>query len=128
MPEPGAATAAFFEDLSSRGHIPLLHNTSGTIRIDLDEGGGTTHWYIRIDNCSVKVSHRSSRADAVLRTTAELFDKMATGKANSMAALLRDVLKVEGDMGLVAAFARLFPGPPRSQATFLERQKEAAAR
>jgi predicted lipid carrier protein YhbT len=125
VPEPGAAAAAFFEDLTSRDQIPLLHNTCGTFRADLDAAGGTTHWYVTIDKGKVKVSHRSARADAVVRGSVELFDKMATGKANATAAMLRGVLSVEGDLELVSALARLLPGPPRSQATYLERQKEA---
>jgi len=126
MPQPGATTAAFFEDLASRGEVPLLHNTRGTLRVDLEDAGGTTHWYVDIDKEKVKVSHRNTRADTVVRGSSELFDKMATGRANAMAAMLRGVVTVEGDLGLVAAVARLLPGPPRSQASFLERQKAAA--
>jgi ABC-2 type transport system permease protein len=42
-------TVEFFDELASMGHVPLLHSTSGTIRIDLDDSGDTTHWYITID-------------------------------------------------------------------------------
>ena len=117
-------TTAFFDDLASIGHVPLFHSISGTIRIDLNDGGETIHWYIAIDRGDVKVSHRSAKADAVMRTEKRLFDGMAKGTVNATAAMLRGVLMLEGDLELVASFARLLPGPPRSLASFLERQKE----
>lgn len=117
-------TATFFEELASRGHVPLLHHESGTIRVDLQDGSHVEHWYITLDRGTVAVSHRNARADAVMRTERKLFDGMAKGTVNTIAALLRGVLDVEGDLGLLSSLARLFPGPPRSRVTFLERQKE----
>jgi predicted lipid carrier protein YhbT len=126
MPEPGAATAVFLEDLASRGEIPLLHNMSGTIRIDLIDGGRTTHWYLTVEKGTVAVSHRNTRADAVIHGSVELFDKLATGRANATASMLRGTLTVEGNLGLMSGLERVLPGPPGSRATYLERQKEAA--
>ena len=127
-PTPKDPTGAFLDGLVADGHLPILHRTKGTIRIDLDEGGDTTHWLVTIDHGDVGISHRKSKAkaDAVLHTTKELFDGMALGKVNATAAMLRGVLFLEGDLGLVAAFGRLLPGPPKSRTTFLERQKERA--
>jgi predicted lipid carrier protein YhbT len=126
MPEPGAATAIFLEDLASRGEIPLLHNMSGTIRVDLIDGGRTIHWYLTVDGATVAVSHRNAKADAVIHASVRLFDKLATGRANATASMLRGTLRVEGNIGLVSGLERVLPGPPGSRATYLERQKEAA--
>jgi SCP-2 sterol transfer family len=126
VPEPGAATTAFFEDLASRGEIPLLHGISGTIRTELEDRGRTVHWYLAIDKGTPKVSHRNIKADAVIRASVELFDRLATGRANATAAMLRGTLEVEGNVGLLSALERVLPGPPRSRATYLERRKEAA--
>jgi SCP-2 sterol transfer family len=126
MSEPGAATAAFLEDLSSRGEIPLLHNMSGSIRIELIRREQNTHWYLAIDRGSVNVSHRNAKADAMIHGSAELFDKLATGRANATASMLRGTLEVEGNLGLISCLERVLPGPPRSRATYLERQKKAA--
>ena len=117
-------TVEFFDDLSSKGHVPLLHSSSGTLRIDLTDNGDTTHWYITIDRGHVKVSHRNAKADAVICCEKELFDGMAKGTVNVTTALLQGVLAHEGDLGLVASLARLLPGPPGSIVSFLERQKE----
>ena len=72
------------------------------------------------------MSHRNAKADAVMRTDKKLFDGMTQGTVNLTAALLRGVLEIEGDLGLIMAFDRLLPGPSRSRASFLERQKEMA--
>ena len=119
-------SVAFLEDLASRGHVPLLHSTSGTIRIDLEDRGNSIHWYIAIDKGNVTVSHRMARADAVVRTDKKLFDGMAKGTVNVTAGLLRGVIAVDGDLGLVSSLARLFPGPPQSVDSYLERQAEKA--
>jgi putative sterol carrier protein len=117
-------TVAFFDELASWEQVPMLHSTSGTIRIDLDDSGVTTHWHITIDKGDIRVTHSNAKADTVMRTEKKLFDGMAKGTVNVTAALLRGVLAVEGDLGLLASFARILPGPPRSRTSFLERQKE----
>jgi len=118
-------TSAFFEDIASQEHVPLLQHTSGTIRVDLDDQGETTHWYVQIDRGNLKVSHRTGKADAVIHCAKKLFDGMARGTENANAAMLRGVLGVQGNLGLIAALSRLMPGPPQSLATYLERQKES---
>jgi SCP-2 sterol transfer family len=119
-------TAAFLEDLASLDAVPVLGYTSGSIRIDLDDGGETTHWYVLIDRGAVKVSHRAGKADAVVQCQKKLFDGMARGTVNASAAMLRGVLAVQGDLGLVSSLSRVMPGPPKSLTSYLERQKEAA--
>lgn len=118
------AAAAFFDDLASRGTEPLLHNASGTIRFDIVNDSNVEHWYITIVRGSVAVSHRNAKADAVMRTDKTLFEGMCKGRVNTDTAVLRGVVGVEGDLGLLASFDRLLPGPPRSWASFLERQQE----
>lgn len=112
------ATEAFFEGLAERGHEPLLRSASGTLRVDLDDGGGVEHWYVTIKKGDVIVSHRNVKADAVVHTDKALFHGMVTGEVNATAAALRGVLFPEGDMGhmgLFILFQRLFPGPPGSR-------------
>ena len=110
------ATAEFFDELGRRGHEPLLASTSGTLRFDLAEGRRVEHWYVTIEKGDIAVSRKNADADAVVRLERSLFDSMATGKVNAMAAALRGVLAPEGNLGLIISFQRLFPGPPRSRA------------
>jgi putative sterol carrier protein len=62
------------------------------------------------------VSDENVEADCVVRADRSLFDAIASGEENMMAAGLRGALTFEGDAHLLLAFQRLFPGPPGSRA------------
>ena len=109
------ATTEFFDDLGKRAHEPLLEDVTGTIRLDLDHGRETDHWLIAIHEGDVSVSHRNVKADAVVRTERALFDDLATGRANTMAAMLRGLVAAQGNLELLVRFQRLFPGPPQAR-------------
>ncbi|MDT0529902.1 SCP2 sterol-binding domain-containing protein [Micromonospora sp. DSM 115977] len=106
------ATTRFFEDLDRRGHDPLLAKSSGTLRLDLHEGAHTTHWLLRIDRGRLQVSQEDQEADTVVGTSPELFEELAAGRENGVAALLRGDMTVSGDLRLVVQMERLFPGHP----------------
>ncbi|MER7416453.1 SCP2 sterol-binding domain-containing protein [Micromonospora peucetia] len=109
------ATTRFFEDLDRREYEPLLAKSSGTLRWDLHEGARTTHWLLRIDHGRVQVSQEDQDADAVVGTSPRLFDDLATGREDGIAALLRGDMAVTGDLRLVVQLERLFPSPPDSR-------------
>jgi SCP-2 sterol transfer family len=109
------ATTTFFSGLGARGHEPLLRKTTGTLRFDLEDGKRIERWLVAIKRGDVAVSHRNVRADCVVSTDRALFEEVATGKANAMAALLRGAVAVEGDVQLIVPFQRLFPGPRRTR-------------
>ena len=106
----------FFAGLAERGREPLLQNVSGTLRLDLADGGRVEHWYLAIENGGVAVSHDDAEADAVVRTAKALFEGIAAGRVNAMAAALRGALVPQGNLALVVSFQRLFPGPAASRA------------
>jgi putative sterol carrier protein len=108
MPDP---TEGFFAGLAERGELPALRRTSGSVRIDIDRDGEVAHWRLDIKSGEVAVSHSGAPADCVIGTPAKLFDELATGKANAMAAALRNELSIEGDPGFLVRFQRLFPAP-----------------
>jgi hypothetical protein len=120
------AAATFFESLATKGHEPLLHHTSGAVRIDLRNGEVVEHWYLTMLNGDVTVSHRNSKADATIAMDKKLFEAITRGTANLTASLLRGLLDVGGDLGLLSVFDRLLPGPKRSQTSFLDRQEQLA--
>ena len=109
------ATAEFFDALVERGHEPLLEKAKGTLRFDLKDGKKTDRWLVTIDKGDLAVSRQNLRADCVVTADKSLFDGIASGKTNVMAALLRGAMGVEGDVQLLVLFQRLFPGPPRSR-------------
>ncbi|WP_405105191.1 SCP2 sterol-binding domain-containing protein [Micromonospora sp. NBC_01405] len=109
------ATTRFFEDLDRRGYEPLLTKISGTLRFDLNEGPQTRHWLLMIDRGRLRVSQEAREANAVVGTTPELFEGLATGRENGLAALIRGDMTVTGDVRLVVQVDRLFPNPPGSR-------------
>jgi len=108
-------TAEFFEALGRRAHEPLLEKTSGTIRVDLKDGKKTEHWLLAIAKGDLAVSRQNAAADCVISTDRAVFDKIASGRANAVAAMLRGAIGVEGDVPLLVSFQRLLPGPPRAR-------------
>jgi putative sterol carrier protein len=108
-------TAEFFDALVARGHEPLLEKATGTVRFELRDGKKTDRWLLTVVKGDLTVSRQNLRADCVVTADKSLFDGIASGKTNAMAALLRGAMGVEGDVQLLALFQRLFPGPPRSR-------------
>jgi putative sterol carrier protein len=109
-------TTAFFDDLAAREREPLLDNARGTTRFDIVDRRKTARWFVTIDNGAVSVSQRTKSADCVVRADKALFDELASGKKNAVAAVLRGDLAVEGDWRLLVRMQRLFPGKRRSRA------------
>ena len=101
----------FFDGLAERGHEPLLQNVSGTLRFELVDGERVERWHLTIKNGDIAVSHKDAEADAVVRTSKVLFEGMTAGRVNAMAATLRGAVVPRGNLALVVAFQRLFPGP-----------------
>ena len=113
----GDAATAFFEELARRGHEPLLAQGRGTVRVELTNGSGSEPWLVAIDRGDVTVVQGSGDADCTLRASRELFQRIAAGEVNAMAAVLRGAVVVDGDWHLLVLFQRLFPGPPATGAT-----------
>jgi putative sterol carrier protein len=105
----------FFEELGKRGHEPLLAKAAGTVRLELVDGKQIHRWLVSLAKGDVTVSHRNVGADCVIRMDKALFDKVVTGRVNTLAALLRGLVTVQGDAGLLVLFQRLFPGPPQGR-------------
>ena len=109
------ATAEFFGDLGRRGHEPLLESADGSVRFDLADGDEVEHWLVRIHKGDVSVSREAAGAECVVGADKAVFDAVASGEANAMAAVLRGALRVDGDVQLIVLLQRLLPGPPGSQ-------------
>jgi putative sterol carrier protein len=111
---PTDPTASFFDALAARGREPLLGNAKCIVRFDVVDRGKTERWFVTIDNAALSVSRRNASADCVVRADKALFDQLATGKKNAVAAVLRGDLAVEGDWRLLVRVQRLFPGRRRT--------------
>ncbi|HXV02178.1 MAG TPA: SCP2 sterol-binding domain-containing protein [Gaiellaceae bacterium] len=108
------ATTEFFTELEQRGHEPLLEKATGSLRFDLVDNGRRSRWLVEIDRGDIAVSHRNAKADCVLRSDKALFDRIASGEENAVAAVLRGAITIDGNRQLLVLFQRLLPAPKTS--------------
>lgn len=108
-------TARFFAELAERGHEPLLRKASGAMRFDLRDGRKTRRWLLAFDNGDIAVTQGDRDATCVLRADKAVFDRVAGGRMNAVAAVLRGELEVSGDWRMLVRLQRLFPSPPRKR-------------
>jgi putative sterol carrier protein len=87
-------------------------STQGTLRFELEGDEGEEHWFIAIKKGDLAVSRQRRKADCRVRVERRLFNRIASGEVNAMAAALRGAVAIEGDPALLMLFQRLFPGPP----------------
>lgn len=109
--------AQFFDRLTQLEHHPTLGGTNGSLRFDLDRDGRVEHWRVVLQRGTMTVSQAAGPADCVVRTQAALFEDLALGRANTMAAALRGQILLEGNPALLVRFQRLFPGPTKRRTT-----------
>ncbi|MFF4892806.1 SCP2 sterol-binding domain-containing protein [Micromonospora chersina] len=108
-----SVSAAEYLDREVAGRHPdLPETTAGTLRLDLQDGARTEHWLLTIDHQEVRVARLVDEADLVVRADREVFDRIAAGRLNPAAALLRNDLTAQGDLRLLLSLRRIFPGPP----------------
>ncbi|MCE3287392.1 MAG: sterol-binding protein [Gaiellaceae bacterium] len=106
-------TAQFFAKLAERSDEPLLRKAKGSMRFDVVDGRRTRRWLVTVDGGELAVSSSNAAASCVARVDKAIFDRVATGRLNVVAAVLRGDVAVEGDWRLLVRMQRLFPSPPR---------------
>jgi putative sterol carrier protein len=90
----------FFETLESRVDQSKTAGMTNSYVFDI-EGAGK--WTVRVEDGNVKVSEGGEEADAVISTSEETFEKIASGEQN-----MTGKLKVKGDMGAAMRLQKLF--------------------
>jgi putative sterol carrier protein len=105
----------FFQKLDRREHEPLLAKVTGRVRFDLVEGGRPDRWLVTLDKGDTAVSHKGGPAECTIRAERPLFERLCRGEENAMAAVLRGALACSGEVELLFAIQRIFPGPPRDR-------------
>jgi hypothetical protein len=108
-------TTEFLEELGRRGYLNLFENIRGRLRLDLRHDGDADNWLVEADNGHVRVSRTRADADCVIHSDRDFFDRVVTGEANALAALLRGVIEIEGDLHLALMLGRALPGPPQTR-------------
>jgi putative sterol carrier protein len=109
------ATSDFFARLALREHEPLLRRANGTIRVELQDGKRTDRWLVTVSKGDVRITHDGGPADCVVACRKGVFERLVSGQANPVVALLRGDLLLMGDYNLAILFQRVFPGPRSSR-------------
>jgi putative sterol carrier protein len=113
--EPADGIVQFFQKLDRREHEPLLAKVTGRVRFDLVKGGHTDRWLVTVDKGDTAISHKGGPAECTVRADRALFERLCRGEENALAAVLRGALVCSGDVELLFAIQRIFPGPPRER-------------
>ncbi len=111
------ATAEFFDALAERGHEPLLERRRARCGSTSETGRRRSAGSSPSSRATSRSRARIARADCVVSADKALFDGIASGKTNAMAALLRGAMSVEGDVQTARACSSgSFPGRRLPQA------------
>jgi putative sterol carrier protein len=95
----------FFDGLESRVNPDKTAGMNNSYLFDI-EGAGK--WKVEVKDGKVSVSEGGDDADAVISTSQETFDKIASGEQNPTSAYMTGKLKVKGDMGAAMKLQKLF--------------------
>ena len=101
----------FLVGLADNPFEPLLQKVVGTLVIRLLDGPDVDEWALSVDKGAVSLRRGGGEADATLTVERPLFERFVRGDANAMAAVLRGAARIDGDLDLLIAVQRLFPGP-----------------
>jgi ubiquinone biosynthesis protein UbiJ len=107
-----SALTDFLAGLAARGHEPLLAKTTGRVCFEVVDDEGEERRLVCIDHGHIDLVAGDIGADCTLRATRDVFERVATGEVNAMAAVLRGVIVVDGNWELLVRFQRLFPLAP----------------
>jgi SCP-2 sterol transfer family len=109
------AITEFFDRLGRRGYEPFWARTVGNVRLELVDEARTDAWVVTIDRGNVSVSRDDGESHCGIRLARSLFEQLTRGEANAMAAVLRGDITCTGDVELLFALQRVFPGPPNQR-------------
>src|SRR5260370_19958365 len=94
---------AFFDQLPTGGHAPLLGHVSGTLELDI--AGADRRW-MTINRGDLVVSRSSVRPDCVLTCDSDTFVRIISGEQNLVAAAIRGSVSVAGNLALGLSIQR----------------------
>ncbi|SCE82661.1 SCP-2 sterol transfer family protein [Micromonospora purpureochromogenes] len=106
------AIEEFFASLPARAPAVLRTPFTGTIQIELTTDNRTDHWLVQMSPGKVIVNRVRGPADAIWSSSADLFERLVTGRAEAISAVLRNESTFGGNSALILAFRRFLPDPP----------------
>lgn len=105
----------FFNRINEQGFDARLGQAKGTLRVDVDNGGGVEHWLVALDRGAIRASRAGDAADCVLRLDRVTLDRVVTGDVNLTAGMLRGEIAATGNIDLLLYLQRLFPARQDAQ-------------
>jgi putative sterol carrier protein len=98
-------TREFFESLESRVDSSKTAGMSNSYLFDIE---GEGQWKVDVADGTVSVTEGGGEADVTLASSAETFEKIASGDLNPTSAYMSGKLKIKGDMGAAMKLQKLF--------------------
>ena len=99
-------TRAFFEGLEARAGRAGLQGIDNSYRFEID---GEGRWFVELRGGRLTVHEGGDEAaDATIRTSAAVFDRIVAGEQNPATAYMTGKVKVDGDLGAVLKLQSLF--------------------
>ena|SRR5436305_2002780 len=95
----------FFDSLEGRIDPEKTAGMTNSFLFDIDGAG---KWKVDVNDGKVSVTEGGENADAVIATSEETFEKIASGEQNPTSAYMTGKLKVKGDMGAAMKLQKLF--------------------
>jgi putative sterol carrier protein len=95
----------FFDTLETRVDASKTTGMNNSYLFDIDGAG---KWKVDVQDGKVSVTEGGEDADAVISTSEETFEKIASGEQNPTSAYMTGKLKVKGDMGAAMKLQKLF--------------------
>ncbi|HKP95008.1 MAG TPA: SCP2 sterol-binding domain-containing protein [Fibrobacteria bacterium] len=104
----GAEVRRIIENIKSSPHSEPMRRVRGSYLFDV-EGAG--RWRIGVDHGKLAVEEGRTDADCIVRTDADYFLRIATGRQNLVTAAMQGRVEIEGDMALAQKLSGITPSP-----------------
>jgi putative sterol carrier protein len=97
---------AFFERLDGRVDPEKLAGIDQSFRFEIADEGS---WHVLLRDGTVTVTEGGTdSADATVRTSGKVFERIVSGKQNAVMAYMTGKVKVDGDLGAVTKLQKVF--------------------
>ena len=95
----------FFESLETRADASKIDGIDHSYLFDIE---GEGQWLVRVRAGAVQVTEGAADADVTISTTAEVFERLASGEQNPVTAYMTGKLKIRGDTAAALKLQKLF--------------------
>ncbi|GIH15635.1 hypothetical protein [Rugosimonospora africana] len=108
---------AFFNELSQRGHDPLLDRLSTTGRVEICDGDHTRQWVVTVRDGCASLTADEPNIGWVLRAERTAFNQLVSGEVSALESLMRGSISFTliDESQRFSLLSRLFAGSPETR-------------